>query len=291
MLPLPELLPGTGCADVQVRLGEVDSVPPEARDRKGYARADAQNACLFWPEVGAFQITRGNEITVEPAPGVEARALRLFLLGPALALLLSQRGLFVLHASAVEVEGCAVAFLGESGQGKSTTAAAFHAHGHPVIADDVVAVQIDDGFPAVYPGYPQLKLWPEAVAALGDSAERLPQLHPDILKRGQDVRRRFVAECLPLASLYVLAEGPALEIHPLRASEAAIEVVRHTYAARFLCRLGPAVHLQQSAGLVRSARVQRLQRPCSLEQLPNLVRGVEADVRRHTGSPFTGGRG
>src|SRR5207237_1442435 len=145
ILPLPELLPGNGCADARVRLGKVDGLPPEARARKVYARADAGNAYLFWQGVGAFQITHGREITVEPAPGVEARALRLFLLGPALALLLSQRGLLVLHASAVAVEGRAIAFLGESGQGKSTTAAAFLAHGHTVVADDVLAVRIDDG--------------------------------------------------------------------------------------------------------------------------------------------------
>src|SRR5207245_2121597 len=127
--------------------------------RKVYARASAGSAALYWQEVGAFQITAGREIIVEPASGVEARVLRLFLLGPALALLLVQRGLLVLHASAVEVAGRAIAFLGESGQGKSTTAAAFHACGHPVVADDVVAVQIEDGGPLIYPGLPQLNLW------------------------------------------------------------------------------------------------------------------------------------
>jgi hypothetical protein len=284
VLPLPELLPGAGAADARIRLGEVDGMPAEARARKAYARADAATAYLFWQEVGAFRITGGNEITVEPATGVEERVLRLFLLGPALALLLSQRGLLVLHASAVAIEGRAVAFLGESGHGKSTTAAAFHARGHPVVADDAVAVQIDDGCPMVYPGFPQLKLWPEVAAALGDSAESLPQLRPDLPKRGRDVRHRFAGERLPLATLYVLADGPRLRVEPLRSSEAIIEVVRHTYAARFLHALGPSGHFRQCAALAQSARARRLHRPRSLDQLPALVSQVETDITWPSGA-------
>jgi hypothetical protein len=277
-LPLPELLPSAGGTDARVRLGQVGNVPPEARGRNGYARAEIGSATLYWQNVGTYHINDGQEITIEAAGGVEARVLRLFLLGPALAVLLSQRGLLVLHASAVAVDGRAVGFLGESGQGKSTTAAAFHRRGHAVVADDVVAVRLEEGCPIVYPGYPQLKLWPEAAAALGETVEGLAPLRPELPKRGHDVRHRFVGKRLPLAALYVLGEGPALQIDPLKPSEAVIELVRHTYAARFLQSLGAPAHLQQCAGLAHRVRARRLLRPRSLDQLTGLVQRVKADL-------------
>ena len=96
--------------------------------------------------------------------------LRLYLLGPALALLLHQRGFLVLHASAVSLDGGVVAFLGHSGHGKSTTAATLHARGAAIVADDVVAVDLGaPGGPAALPGFPLLKLWPDAVTALGEN--------------------------------------------------------------------------------------------------------------------------
>ena len=81
---------------------------------------------LEYPGAATFLIRGGREIVIDAAPGVEQRLIRLFLLGPALALLLHQRRFLVLHASAVMIDGAAVAFVAEKGMGKSTLAAALH---------------------------------------------------------------------------------------------------------------------------------------------------------------------
>ena len=57
--------------------------------------------------------------------------LRNFLLGTVFATFLRLRGLFVLHASSVNINGSAVAFSGFKGYGKSTTAMAFYNEGYP----------------------------------------------------------------------------------------------------------------------------------------------------------------
>ena len=46
-----------------------------------------------------------------------------------------------LHATAVVVDGEAVAFLGDCGYGKSTLGAAFLARGFPLLTDDVLALE------------------------------------------------------------------------------------------------------------------------------------------------------
>src|SRR5439155_13534776 len=156
--------------------------------------------------------------------GVDEQAVRLFLLGPALGVLLHQRGLLVLHASTVTVDGGAVAFLGRSGWGKSTVAAAFHARGCGIVGDDVTAVQVEGGIPTVIPSFPQLKLWPEVAVFLGDDVERLSRLRPLLEKRARRVTDGLSPNFLPIRHIYVLAEGVCHEIEPLRPREALVEL-------------------------------------------------------------------
>jgi hypothetical protein len=125
-LPLPELpeaAPAVGHggvgSEVLVHLGPV-APRPGTQTPGGFGFwASGDEACHYLENVGAFLARGGHEIVVDPAPGVDDRVLRLSILGPALALILHQRGLLVLHASVVARDGDAVAFLGDNGWGKS----------------------------------------------------------------------------------------------------------------------------------------------------------------------------
>ena len=97
-------------------LGDDGQVLVDLRGAPGLVR-------FRWPGVGACEVRDGREIAVDPAPGVDADLLSTYLLGPALGVLLHQRGGLVLHASAVTVGGGCVAFLADAGWGKSTLAA------------------------------------------------------------------------------------------------------------------------------------------------------------------------
>ena len=280
-LPLPELTAGEAAADVHVSLGRVARPPSEVAN--GYFHATAREARLFWEGVGTFLVRGGRKIVVDPAPAVEERVLRLFILGPALAMLLHQRGLLVLHASAVAIDGTAVAFLGGSGWGKSTTAAALHARGHGIVADDVTAVRLDTGRPTVSHGFPQLKLWPEAVvSSLGDDLEALPRLHPDLEKRARRVAHWFPSASLPLRRIYVLADGESQGSEPLRPQEALVELVRHSYVSRLLQEAEASTHFLQCASVVKTVPICSLRRPRFLPALSDLARLVEEDLAQST---------
>lgn len=278
-LPLPELTAAEAAEDVVVRLGRVEHLSSEATGTGTCLYATAEEVCLFWEAVGLFMVRRGREIIVDPAPGVEERVLRLFLLGPALAILLHQRGLLTLHASAVAVGRGAVVFLGGPGWGKSTTAAAFYAKGYGIMADDVVAFNSNGAErPTVLPGFPQLKLWPDVVVSLGDVPEALPRLHPRLEKCAFSVTNGFSGVPLPLSRIYVLAEGDRQAVEPLHPQEAFVELVRHSYCARLLPTTGASSHFFQCASFVRDVPVRRLKRSRSLQELPDNVRIVEEDL-------------
>lgn len=232
---------------------------------------------LSFEGVGAFRVRGGREIVVEPWPEVDEAILRLSLLGPALAVLLHQRGLLVLHASCVAMDG-AVAFLGDSEWGKSTTAAALYPSGRPLVADDVLAVDLRSGSAVVRRAFPQLKLWPESVAALGIEPDELRTLHADLDKRALRAEVGFGDGDLPLERLYVLSNGPVIGVEPLGEQESFIELVRHSYAASLLRETGTETeHFAQCSSLARAGCVRRLVLGGSLERVSEVVRVVEED--------------
>jgi hypothetical protein len=277
-MPLPELPATEGTPDVRIALGPVDGLPREAREAERYASGDLHTCHVFIRDIGTCLVRDGREMVVEPAPAVEARVLRLLVLGPGLAMVVRQRGRLLLHASAVAIGESAVAFLGGPGWGKSTVAEAFHAAGHRVVDDDVLAADTDGTVPLAIPGFPRLKLYPDVAAHFGADVARLPRLHPRLGKLGRAVIPRFAPAPLPLRRLYVLAEGDTVALEPLAPGDALVEMIRHAYGASLLRAAVAGRHFQQCGVVARRVPARRLWRPRALAELPRLVRQVERDL-------------
>ena len=150
------------------------------------------------------------------------------------------------------------------------------------MADDLTAIDMDTGCPTVFPGFPQLKLWPEAVVSLGETPETMPRLHPRFDKRARRAVRGFSHRLLPLKRIYLLTAGPAPRIETLRPYEALIGLVPHWYGFRFGDRLLPsgeasASQFRRCALLANGVTVRRLIRPRHLPGLGALLDLVEDD--------------
>ena len=74
-------------------------------------------------------------------PRCSLEMLGIFVVGHLLSTVLALRGETVLHASAVEIDGIAVAFVADSGIGKSTMAALACARGARFVTDDVLRLR------------------------------------------------------------------------------------------------------------------------------------------------------
>lgn len=269
-IPLPELLTYDGSADVVIRLGNVNTA-------RGKSPALDEITCS-WEQVGKFFLKQGRDITVAPDPGVEESVLRQYIVGPVLALVLEQRGTLALHASAIRTRWGAVAFLADAGCGKSTTVVAFYDHGYPMVCDDILAVKANEEGLQVFPGFPRLKVWPAVATYLKIEEESLSPLQPATEKLGRSVLEKFSPGPLPLHRMYVLTEGASVAIQALPPQEALIELVRNTFAVRFLYPKGSPAHFARCSQIVASVPVCRLSRPNSLAAIPLLVTAVEKDI-------------
>lgn len=175
------------------------------------------------------------------------------------------------------MHGQVLIFMGGSGWGKSTLAAALCQQGARLLSDDVTAIDLTAPHPTVIPGYPQIKLWPDSARALGLSPDLLPRLHDRSDKRVWRTVCDFCDEPFPLARAHVLAEGPDLQIVDLAPQAALVELVRHSSRRERYCDSAPA-HLQQCARLVNSVPLSRLTVPRSFSALSTVVSGLTEET-------------
>lgn len=201
-----------------------------------YLRLAYYDGTQFWLERAGKEIWA---IWPEPSTLEDASS---YLLGPVLGVVLRLRGVTCLHASAVALDGRAVAFVGTEGAGKSTTAAAFAREGHGVLSDDVVALcENESGF-LVVPAYPHLCLWPDSVATLYGSADALPHFSTGWEKHRlsvEDGKIRFEKQSLPLGAIYLLGERRsdlAPFVEGIRPQAALLSLVADTFANKILDR-------------------------------------------------------
>lgn len=232
----------------------------------------------FDGDIGALRVHGGREITVDPDETADPDAVRRLILGPGLASTLIQRGRLVFHASAVLVDGTAIAFAGRSGRGKSTTAAACYASGYNVIADDLTAVAVhEDGPPAVESGYPQLRVDDDVARRLGIDTRTLGTTAG---KLSIDVADGFHRSRRQLDTIYLLDQGEVLTSEVLSPRTAVFELLQRSYSLYGNSDTGALeIQLENAASVANRCEVRRLIRPQSLTRLDDLVALVQAETQ------------
>lgn len=274
-------------ADVYIQFGSLSAIPLQTENTPHcYQNTDA-GMYLYWQGVGTFLIRAGQEVRIDLETNLDEDRLRLFILGAVMGVILHQRGFLVLHASAVALEGAAIAFIGHKRWGKSTMAATLHNRGHSLIADDVVALDVQPQHPVrVQPAFPQIKLWPDAVTCIGKTPEDLPRLGARLEKRNHQLSTGFMADILPLKHIYVLGQGDDIEIVPLQAQDILQHLMQNSYVTRFdqeLLQEQGATHFKQLTVLAQQVPLSRLLRPASLGLLPDIATLVEEHTLAHAG--------
>jgi hypothetical protein len=146
-----------------------------------------------------------TEATHHRAPDADDGLIDVLLSGTLLATVVALRGTCVLHASAVETQGRALAFVGHSGMGKSTLAIAACGAGARLIAEDVLAVTEGTSGPNCLPGNTDIRLRKGSVSLIErlEDAERIRT--PD----GRDGVRPPLAPEVPTPLVGVVIPRPS----------------------------------------------------------------------------------
>ena len=228
---------------------------------------------LNWEGIGRFHMANGTHITYQNK-GADEGTLRLFLLSEVIGILLYQRGLFLLHGSAVQVSDEAAVFLGIPGAGKSTTAAAFGKAGHLVLTDDLVAIQLIDSKPFVIPAFGQYKIWKNTVDGLGfDESTLEPSFEGATKFLVCQPLASFPRNPVPLRSITLLyPPNSRKKSEPIRPLLAPVELLKH-FPLPVQLLTGPYLqtHFQQALSIARAATINQLKRPNGFDALMHFV--------------------
>lgn len=295
-IALPELVPWredawpSGGPDVSIQLGRVPARLDGATGSDWLqTRPDA--FLLDIEGVARYLVRGGSQVLIDPADGASAHDVRVYLLGTCFGGLLHQRGLLVLHASAIADAHGATLLCGHSGGGKSTLLGELLARGHRMLVDDVCAITLDAvGVPIAQPAYPRTRLWADAARRLGRDVADLPRTQPDVDKFELQVPEHFWNKAAPVRAIYVLSvvDHERLHFEPLPVVERFAALLEHTYRRVFLDALEmQTAHFDLATAVAREVPVTRVVRSMTPYRLDELADGIEREVLERR-APATG---
>jgi hypothetical protein len=264
---------------VSIRLGDVPEHWPDAVEVDPDCFATPSQYFLRIHGIGRYLVTNGREIVVSPDTDALPLDVRAYLLGTIFVVLCQQRGLLPLHASAVSSRGGVVAFLGRSGQGKSSLAAHLAQRGFAVVADDVCLIDpTQPGGTMVIPTAPWLKLWRNSLENLGRPADGLERVFSEDDKYRLPLASGLKPE--PISKLMFLegdeVSSPVIKFEEVSAVEAVPLLMNLTHQAYLLQATGQREESFLRCGRVSSqARAYRLKRPWGLAHLESTINALE----------------
>lgn len=278
----PELMTGKHNTDIEICYKEFK--PPEASSVKlglNEVSNSPNDVIYLLDNEPLFRVKSGKKILVNPHTHINKVYLRNLILGPGLGTILRQRGCLVLHASAVNINGGAVVFLGRGGEGKSTIAAAMNSKGYEFITDDILIFKFNDHEkPYAIPSFPRVKLWYDVIEYVTKETDSVVKIHPQIEKYSYSVKSSFSLNPIPLKIIYYIEQSDENDITTLKSQEALIKLIKSSFDLNLFGNAGKSQNLLQCANLVKNIPVKRLKKTCSLQELENLIRLVEIDVYR-----------
>jgi len=202
-----------------------------------YAHLHDGSSYVRWSHLGEFLVSAdGRRIMCRWIGKIPSESFQVYLLGQALSFALVKKGFEPLHATAVEMNGEAVVFLGTSGLGKSSLAGYLIQAGHRLITDDMLMLRKNGAEFQACPGPARIKLFPSmAKRFLGILTTGVPmnrKAEKLILPLNSDQR---CPSSIPLKAIYTLffahvgGEGQPVKIEPMSSREGFVHLVSHTF--------------------------------------------------------------
>ena len=276
----------------------VDSPPIAGKDWGPPVRSEAgqwalhrvaNTEVLHFVEEADFFISPGRIDCYLPNPA-KGHIVEIRLLGGVLAYWLERQGVVALHAAAIVTNEQAVGFVAGNGGGKSSLSAELMRRGHHLLTDDILAVDLHNDSLRVFPGYPQMRMWPREAEHFLGNPEGFSQVHPSFAKLrvpvGADGVGPFRGEPANLGALYFLTASDdvdGLAFHTVPPREALVLLARACFAAPLAGSLpNQADRLRVLGAIASQVPIRTLMLPPGSSRSPEVADAVLDDLARHS---------
>jgi hypothetical protein len=231
---------------------------------------------LRFPDLADFSLSAdGDMVICVPVPGVSQPTLEHLYLNQVLPLALGKQGGMVFHGSAVVMDGGAVVFLGSSGRGKSTLAAAFATQGRAFLTDDALVLDASSGRYTVQPSHASIRLWDDSrESLLAGNTALAPAV--DYTSKARLLAGPGLVHCdepRDLLTAYVLGDGSAKDIvlRRLSEAEALIAWTKHSFVLDIEDRAVVQQHFERVAPLAERVTCFSLDYPRCYDALGKVL--------------------
>lgn len=208
--------------------------------------------------------------------------------GPIIGCVLRLKNKVCLHASTVNINGKAIAFIGQKTAGKSTLIAKFAELSYSILSDDIAVFNNVDDIPIIHRGYPCLRLWKKSIDNIkGIEIENLTPVLSIIdkyylpLSLNSGVPWSFNAISLPLGGIYFLNDRNQfnlVKISSMSPLESFIKLKQNIYAEYMLSPNLMRKELEMFGRLGNQDMVMLLDRPDDIASLELVVNKI---VKNH----------
>jgi hypothetical protein len=229
---------------------------------------------MRFPELADFLIT-GSTITCHPHPDCRDDTLRHLVLDQVIPRVWAHRGNLVIHASAVQMpNGPVIAFVGESGWGKSTLVAALQERGSRLLSDDSVSLRVAGGQVELIPSYTGLRLNEDSIEHLGLAGQGWASVSHYSGKQRLAAMISADSKPLNLYALYMMT-GPlgaeTVSINPLAGAETVATLIKRSFLLDINDNQCATRQMHEAAAVLRTlTNVFSLDYPRDYWQLPAL---------------------
>lgn len=294
-LDLPELPSTDRTAEWTVRRGHLEATGgfeplSEVRTPEGEVWQTVMGGggeyVVDFPDHAMFHVDqRRRTVTYAPVDEVADSTLRHLLVDQVVPRLLVLGGALVLHASGVGVDGAGIAFVGPTGSGKSSLAAAFVQRGATLLADDYLVVTERDDRHLASPAYPGLRLWSDAAQELTGTAD-LPEVAAYTSKRRWAVPyEAYGDEPLPLRAFVAPGSVPGpgqadLRVGRLGGADAFIVVYQQAFRMEPPGRAREAAELDRFSRLTAQVPVLMVEHRRDFGRLPAVIDAILEEITR-----------
>ena len=242
---------------------------------------------LKWPGVVEFLISSdGCRVLCKAFESkTHQEALETYVLGPVLSFVLVRRGIEQLHSTAVVVGGKAIAFIGNSGYGKSTLGAAFLWAGYRLLTDDLLVLRKAGHELLAYPGPQRIKLLPNIATLLMPDRARKTRMNAFTSKLVVSLTdNEFQQYAVPLHTIYFLHPPPSRDcatvVRRRSRRQAFLELLRSNYNELVTYKDRPRHQFMHAAELAENVVLKSISYPRKVESLPQVRDTILRDLLR-----------
>ena len=234
---------------------------------------------LRFPDLADFHLNAGGlEVQARPATDVPLGTVEHLYLNQVLPLALSRQGVLALHGSAVQVGAGCVAFIGESGRGKSTLAASFGLNQYRCLTDDGLLLDVANESYRVLPSHPSIRLWGDSEQTLlpAGMASQPPPIYTSKGRFLAGAEFIFSDEPLPLMAIYFLGDGSAdsVAIAAVSPRDALMELAKNSFLLETQAHDQLRPYFHKLADLANQEFFYRLDYPRRYDYLPRVRQAV-----------------